>query len=142
MNLIKILLSVLFLFGGGQMVNAPTTPVAAEKPAVAVSKVEAAAAKDVVTGGGVAAVAQCLQQKGAKLYGAYWCPHCADQKKIFGEDINYINYIECDPRGENAQPEECAAQKITSFPTWVFADGERLIGTRNLDELAEKAGCN
>ncbi|MBU0546243.1 hypothetical protein KKA13_03245 [Patescibacteria group bacterium] len=141
MSVLKLLLAVLLLFAGVTSVAPPVVEpvvvkpaVAAEKPAVAVSKVEAAAVAP--------AVAQCLAQKGVKLYGAYWCQHCADQKKIFGEDIKYIDYIECDSRGENARAEECAAQKITSFPTWVFADSERLIGTRNLDELAEKAGCN
>src|SRR3989344_3569664 len=28
--------------------------------------------------------AQCLTDNGAKMFGAYWCPHCSDQKKMFG----------------------------------------------------------
>jgi thiol-disulfide isomerase/thioredoxin len=28
--------------------------------------------------------AECLKSKGAVFYGAFWCPHCQDQKKLFG----------------------------------------------------------
>jgi len=87
-------------------------------------------------------VAQCFSDKKVKFYGAFWCPHCADQKKIFGESMKYVDYVECDPRGENARTEECAAENIESFPTWIFANGERLIGVRTLDELAKTASCN
>jgi len=27
--------------------------------------------------------AKCLTQKGAKMYGTFWCPHCQNQKKEF-----------------------------------------------------------
>lgn len=88
-----------------------------------------------------ASMAQCLTEKGAKMYGAFWCPHCADQKKLFGENFQFITYIECDPRGEDAQTELCAQNNITSYPTWIFADGERSVGTQPPEILAQKAGC-
>ncbi len=28
--------------------------------------------------------AQCLATKQAKMYGLYWCPHCIEQKEMFG----------------------------------------------------------
>jgi len=33
--------------------------------------------------------AECLNQKGAVMYGAYWCGHCKDQKKMFGNSFKY-----------------------------------------------------
>src|SRR5690606_21458805 len=88
-----------------------------------------------------ATLAQCIAASGAKFYGAYWCPHCADQKEMFGDAIQYIDYIECDARGENARADVCLANNIQSYPTWIFSDGEWLVGSRSVEELAERAGC-
>src|SRR2546430_1164979 len=38
--------------------------------------------------------AQCLTSKGTKMYGAWWCPHCKDQKESFGFALQYVNYVE------------------------------------------------
>ena len=42
--------------------------------------------------------AKCLTEKGFKEYGAYWCPHCARQKELFGDDISNVNYFECEDK--------------------------------------------
>src|ERR1041385_8352379 len=44
--------------------------------------------------------AQCVSAKGARMYGAWWCPHCADQKELFGFAFQYVNYVECSPPGQ------------------------------------------
>lgn len=88
------------------------------------------------------AIAQCLDEKGAEMYGAFWCPHCADQKKMFGKEAEkYIPYNECDPRGENPVTETCLELEVESYPTWIFPDGTRLVGATPLSELQERAGC-
>ncbi len=86
-------------------------------------------------------LAQCLTESGAKLYGAYWCGHCGSQKEMFGEDLNFVPYVECDPGGENADPEACSEAGIRAYPTWIFGDGSVLIGTQQLETLAEKVDC-
>ncbi len=48
-----------------------------------------------------------LATTGAKFYGAYWCPHCADQKAMFGPAASLLPYIECDPRSPIGQPQVC-----------------------------------
>lgn len=87
------------------------------------------------------AVAQCLTEKGVVFYGAFWCSHCADQKKAFGDSMQYINYVECDARGENAKPEECEKAGVQSFPTWFFPGQGNSTGAMPVEDLAKKANC-
>lgn len=83
--------------------------------------------------------AKCLQNKNVKMYGAFWCGHCQNQKELFGDAIEYI-YVECDPRGENAQTEECQAIGIDGYPTW-RVNGINYAGEKSLEELARLSGC-
>ena len=95
------------------------------------------------------ALARHLKQVGAKMYGAYWCPHCHDQKQLFGvEAAREITYVECDPSGQNGQPETCQAvgQKVEQasgerfgFPTWEV-NGQYYLGTQSLEQLADASG--
>lgn len=78
--------------------------------------------------------AQCLTEKGAVEYGAYWCSACEAQKKDFGASFEYINYVEC-----GYDPSACSDIQYT--PTWILSDGERLVGRQPLEVLAEKTGC-
>lgn len=87
-------------------------------------------------------LAECLTEKGVTFYGAYWCPHCTAQKKLFGRAMSKVTYVECaipgDPR---AQTQACKDANIEGYPTWVFPDGSRLSGEVSLQRLAEKSGC-
>ena len=86
------------------------------------------------------ALAKHLKQVEAKMYGAFWCPHCHEQKQLFGQEASQaINYIECDPKGKKPQPELCEAAKIESFPTWKIK-GKSVSGTQSLEELAAMSG--
>src|SRR3989344_3095337 len=85
--------------------------------------------------------ARCLKSSGATMYGAYWCPHCQDQKKLFGGSVKYINYVECDPRGDNANPGLCSSKGVEGYPTWEFLDGSFVSGKQTLEFLAIKSGC-
>ena len=90
-------------------------------------------------------LANCLADKKVKEYGAFWCPNCAKQQKMFGSSYNIIKdknvYVECDPRGENPQPELCLDKKVNKYPDWEFSNGDRIVGVQELEILAEKAGC-
>ena len=86
------------------------------------------------------ALAQHLQQGGAKMYEAYWCSVCRWQEKQFGpEAYAYVATIECDPRGKNAQPELCRQAKIRAFPTWEI-NGQLHEGGMQLEQLANLSG--
>jgi len=86
-------------------------------------------------------LANCLNANDAKMYGAFWCSKCAKQKKLFGDSFQYVNYVECDPRGENEQTSLCLEKNVQSYPDWEFADGSRMVGVLPLETLAEKTGC-
>ncbi len=85
--------------------------------------------------------AKCLASSGTTMYGAYWCPHCQNQKKLFGSSVKYINYIECDPRGNNANPELCKSKEVDGYPMWELSDGSFASGEQTLEFLASKSGC-
>ena len=87
------------------------------------------------------AFAQCLKDKGALFYGAFWCPHCQTQKKMFGSSVKFLPYVECSTADGSAQLRECTEKKIEGYPTWVFKDGSRLTGEIPLKQLAEKTSC-
>lgn len=85
--------------------------------------------------------AKCLGEKGAKFYGTFWCPHCADQKSLFEKSVKYLPYVECsDPTG-SSQLNVCKENNIVGYPTWTFADGSRQEGLLTLSELSEKTSC-
>jgi hypothetical protein len=87
------------------------------------------------------AFAKCIASKQAKMYGAYWCPHCADQKEMFGSSFQYVPYVECGVPGSRDEGPVCKDAGIKHFPTWQFADGERQEGTLPLQSLGTKTGC-
>lgn len=86
-------------------------------------------------------LAQCLGEKGAKFYGAFWCPHCNEQKKLFGNSEKLLPYVECSQPNGRDRTQICIDKNIEQYPTWEFADGSRLTGERQPAELAEKTGC-
>ena len=75
------------------------------------------------------------------MFGAYWCSHCQQQKKLFGSAWDQVDYIECSLPGGQAQTEVCIQAKIQSYPTWEFAPNDRLTGKLSLEQLSAKSGC-
>lgn len=85
--------------------------------------------------------AQCLKDKKATFYGAFWCPHCQNQKAIFGNSERLLPYVECSNPDAQSQTQVCISRGIKNYPTWEFADGSRLTGETPLEKLAEKTSC-
>jgi hypothetical protein len=84
--------------------------------------------------------AQCISDAGALFYGAFWCPHCGEQKALF-ERSTKLPYIECSTPDGKGQTQQCIDEGITGYPTWKFADGEVVAQVMQLSELAEKTNC-
>lgn len=94
-------------------------------------------------------LARHLKKIGAKMYSAYWCPHCYEQKKLFGiEALKDLPFVECAPDGKDAQTAVCQdiAAKVEKqtgkpfgFPTWEI-NGKFYSGQETLQELATQSG--
>lgn len=84
--------------------------------------------------------ASCISDSGAKFYGAWWCPHCNDQKAMFTKYAKNLPYIECSSQSRQML-DVCTVAEIKKFPTWVFPDGERIEGVLDFAKLSEKTKC-
>src|SRR5262249_49544520 len=80
-------------------------------------------------------LARHLRDSGAIMYGAYWCPHCSEQKHLFGAAVKDVPYVECDAKGVNARPDLCERAGVKVYPTWVI-DGARREVVQTLGDLA------
>ena len=89
------------------------------------------------------AFARCLTERGVKMYGAWWCPHCVEQKEKFDASFEYVTYVECGVKGDiRAQSQVCKDDNVTHFPTWQFPPtGERVERVFTLQELSNRTGC-
>ncbi|HSM81412.1 MAG TPA: vitamin K epoxide reductase family protein [Nodosilinea sp.] len=87
------------------------------------------------------ALANHLNSIGATMYAAWWCPHCHDQKQLFGaEATDALTVVECAEDGQNSQTALCRSKpEITGFPSWEI-NGEFYAGTQSLERLAEISG--
>ena len=90
------------------------------------------------------AFARCLGDRGVKMYGAWWCPHCVEQKEKFGASFEYAPYVECGVKGDlKGQNPVCKDEGIKHFPTWQFPPtGERVERVFSLEELSDRTGCS
>ena len=86
-------------------------------------------------------LARCLGEKGVTFYGAFWCPHCQEQKQLFGKSAKLLPYVECSTPDGKAQTAICISKKIEGYPTWEFADGSRMSAVMKPQQLAVKTGC-
>ena len=83
-------------------------------------------------------LARRLRAAGARMYGAFWCSHCFEQRQAFGVGAAAdLPYVECYPNGfsRGAGPAPaCVAAGIEGFPSWVVG-GETLEGEQSFGEL-------
>ena len=86
--------------------------------------------------------AKCLAAKQAKMYGLYWCPHCIEQKEMFGKAFQYVPYVECAIKGSRELTPECKAAGVKLFPSWQFGTNPPTEGVFPMQELSDKTGCS
>ncbi|KAK4410447.1 Thiol-disulfide oxidoreductase LTO1 [Sesamum angolense] len=97
-------------------------------------------------------LAKHLRAIGAKLYGAFWCSHCQDQKEIsavvpfphylWARSSKLLDYVECFPDGVSKgtkMAQACVDVNLEGFPTWII-NGQVLSGEKQLSELAALSG--
>src|ERR1700722_5018518 len=88
------------------------------------------------------AFAQCLAAHQAKMYGLYWCPHCIEQKEMFGQAFHYVPYVEGAIRNSSELAPECKVAGVKLFPSWQFGLDPPKEGELSLDALSAKSGCS
>src|SRR3989338_2849706 len=79
---------------------------------------------------------KCLTESGVIMYGTEWCPHCKDQKALFGKSFQYVNYVDCD-----RQRQACIEAGVQGYPTWDI-EGKLYSGTQPLFRLSSLSGCS
>ena len=89
----------------------------------------------------IRALAEHLTEEGVLFYGASWCPHCQEQKRLFGASASRLPYIECSLGGPNApQSPSCRRAGVQTYPTWVI-NGRAIVGqVLSLAQLADATG--
>jgi hypothetical protein len=85
--------------------------------------------------------AKCLAAKQAKMYGLYWCPHCIEQKQMFGDAFHYVPYVECAIKDSKEEAAECKVAGVKLFPSWQFGMEPPKEGVLSLETLSDKTGC-
>lgn len=77
---------------------------------------------------------ECIASKSI-LYFSESCIHCIKQEKMFGENFQYLNVIDC-----KKEPEKCIQADIIGTPTWVI-NGEKLVGVQDIETLIRVTNC-
>ncbi len=120
--------------GSGADVGGETSGATAGQPFESGAEGEETTAPDLV------AFAKALAAKeGVKLYGAAWCPACTTQKQMFEDGADFLPFVEVS-NADRTPNATAIAQNITSYPTWVFADGTRAVGALDLETISQRAG--
>jgi hypothetical protein len=77
-------------------------------------------------------IIQCIGQKSV-LYVQLGCSHCKTQEELFGDNLQYINLVDC-----FYENEKCIGIKGT--PTWIIK-GEQYVGVQSINKLQELTNC-
>ncbi len=86
--------------------------------------------------------AKFLRDNNIVMYSAYWCPHCNDQKQLFGKKaVDELLIVECAKDGKDNNYKLCQEKGIEGFPSWEI-NNQILSGTMSLNELAEMTKYN
>ena len=76
--------------------------------------------------------AKCLGEK-STFYYLTGCTFCKKQEAMFGENLKYLNMVEC-----SEQPEKCVL--LTGVPAWNI-NGKFYEGVQPISKLKELTGC-
>ena len=77
-------------------------------------------------------IVQCIGEKSI-LYSQLGCSHCETQEELFGDNLQYINKIDC-----FYESEKCIG--IQGTPSWKIK-GEYYTGVKSIEKLQELTGC-
>ncbi len=102
---------------------------------IAIVKNNSKSENSVVNVAAVDSLAQCITEKGMKMYGASRCPHCKAQKELFGTSFSKVDYVEC-----TTDQVKCNIAGVQGYPTWIY-QGQKYEGEQTFEKLAKITGC-
>lgn len=79
--------------------------------------------------------AKYLTEQGISMAGTDRCGNCNNQKELFGDSFQYIEYHNCD-----SERNWCLDHNIQGYPTWIFPDGNQVLGTQSIEKLKDLSG--
>lgn len=104
---------------------------------------------DAQSGESEIALAKHLKETGAVIYTSYTCPHCCEQKQLFGQQATPdLPSVECNPNGKETKTELCqqemkkaseVSKQPAGFPMWKIKD-QYYFGWQKLPDLAKYSG--
>ena len=65
------------------------------------------------------------------LYVQTGCIHCTEQEELFGENVKYLNMIDC-----LQDTQACINASIDATPTWVI-NNEKYVGVQSVEKLKQ-----
>ncbi|NCN86833.1 hypothetical protein GW932_03290 [archaeon] len=77
-------------------------------------------------------IAKCIGEKSI-LYVQLGCSHCKAQEDLFGDNLQYLNIIDCFYENEKCQD-------ITATPTWRI-NNKNIVGELSIEELRSLTRC-
>ena len=84
-------------------------------------------------------LAKHLTESGITMYSAYWCPHCNEQKEMFGQEaVSELKIVECAEDGINNQSDLCKQKGIEGYPSWEI-NNQIESGIKSLEELSRRS---
>lgn len=81
-------------------------------------------------------LAQCLSSNWRVMFGTERCPHCKDQRQLFGSSFEQIQYIDCDQ-----EKSLCREHNIQAYPTRMDLGGNMYVWIQSIQELKHKSEC-
>ena len=78
--------------------------------------------------------AKCIGENSV-LYVQLGCISCEKQKDMFGENVKYINFIDC-----FYETEKCIESEISTTPTWII-NNQKYKGFQDIKKLKELTKC-
>ncbi len=78
--------------------------------------------------------AKCIG-KNSVYYGQTGCSACKIQEDMFGENVQYLNKIDC-----KLDVQKCIDVGIEATPTWII-NNQSYRGVQSIEKLAELTGC-
>lgn len=83
--------------------------------------------------------AKSLRDAGVIFYGADWCAICAEQKRLFGDGEQFLNFQEV-TRGDRTPDPNKSGANVSIYPTWEYTNGTRRTGLQTLAQISADSG--